>query len=361
MGDFKWTYYFPFKNTIPNYIDNYLEKNSFFKRYLKFIKRRFYIFLKGQNNLEVLAILPEHQNILWINISASSLGDSLMDLSSRVMLKDKNIDLFTDHKNSNIYEDDLFFDRIFTRTKDVVKCTYDLVILDSYSTRSVKVKSKLEPLTPFLGMYGYFNGPEVNRVLFSFQQMNNLLGYSYSQNQINKIARTSMTISASDQKIVELLNLPNFFIAIVIGGEWKHRTFNKWALVVKELLLKDNNLKIILLGSDNGKLAEKKILDQFSTPNLISYISRLTFNQTAEVISRANLLFCCDGGLMHAANSFSIKTISLFARLDAEMQLTSSCRSFPIFDQVDMNNISVENIMLKYDEAINYDYNHPGS
>ena len=148
MGNFKRTYYFPFKYTVPNYIDNYVEKNSFFKRYLKFIKRRFYIFLKGQNNLEVLAILPEHQNILWINISAPSLGDSLMDLSSRIMLKDKKVDLFTDTKNHQLYLCDEYFNNVYTKSKDLHKLNYDLVIIDSYSSRSVKVKSCLLYTSP---------------------------------------------------------------------------------------------------------------------------------------------------------------------------------------------------------------------
>ena len=48
----------------------------------------------------------------------------------------------------------------------------------------IKIKSKVAPKIFFVGIYGYFNGPEVNRILFSFHQMNNLLGYAYSENEI---------------------------------------------------------------------------------------------------------------------------------------------------------------------------------
>ena len=32
-------------------------------------------------------------------------------------------------------------------------------------------------------MFGFYNGPEVNRVLFSFHRMNSLLGYIKSENE----------------------------------------------------------------------------------------------------------------------------------------------------------------------------------
>ena len=86
MSRFNETYTLPFKFDIPNYTKEYIEKKSLLGRWLKFIKRYLYINLKRQKSLEIENILPEHKDILWINISAPSLGDSLMDLSSRTML-----------------------------------------------------------------------------------------------------------------------------------------------------------------------------------------------------------------------------------------------------------------------------------
>ena len=199
MSNFSKTYTLPFKFSIPNYTQDFLNQTSVFKRWLKFIKRYLYIVLKGQKNLEVFKISPNHKNILWINISAPSLGDSLMDLSSRVMLKGRNVDLFTDQKNSHIYTDDHIFKNIYTKIEEINKPKYDLVIVDSYSSRSIDVKSKITSTTLFVGMFGYYNGPEVNRVLFSFHQMNHLLGYIKTENKINASAKASMSISKTDQ------------------------------------------------------------------------------------------------------------------------------------------------------------------
>ena len=151
------------------------------KEFLAVIVNKLYIYIviKRQRKLEVFNILPKYKKILWINVSAPSLGDSLMDLSGRVLLKDRTIDLYTDKKNANLYQNDFIFSKIFTHNNKVDSSRYDVVIIDSYSTRSINIKAKIAPFTVFVGMFGYYNGPEVNRVLFSFHQLNHLLGYIF--------------------------------------------------------------------------------------------------------------------------------------------------------------------------------------
>ena len=65
------------------------------------------------------------------------------------------------------------------------------------------------------------------------------------------------------------------------------------------------------------------------------------------------ILLCCDGGLMHAANSVSTPIVPLFARLSEQMQLTNSICSFSLFDELDVNNIPFEDICDMYLEAYN--------
>ena len=359
MRSFNKTYTLPFKFSIPNYTQDFLNQTSVFKRWLKFIKRYLYIVLKSQKNLEVFDISLDHKNILWINISAPSLGDSLMDLSSRIMLDSKNVDLFTDQKNSHIYTDDHIFKNIYTKIEEINKPKYDLVIVDSYSSRSIDAKSKITSTTPFVGMFGYYNGPEVNRVLFSFHQINHLLGYIKTENKINASAKASMSISKTDQGVVEQINLPDNYIAIVLGGEWDYRTYNKWSQVIEKILVKDKQTNIVFIGSGNAKSIVKNLLSQFSENNTFDCVAKYSFNQTAQIIKQAKILLCCDGGLMHSANAVNTTTVPLFARLTPQMQLTNVINAHPLFDKTDVNNISVEAILEKYDEASNFVGNHP--
>ena len=145
MFNFQKTYKLPFKYEIPHYIEDFLMHRSLFNRWIKYFKRSLFITLKGQRKLEISTILPKHKNILWINISAPSFGDSLMDLSSRILLEGRNIDLFTTENIANMYSDDHSFNKVYSSINLVLKNKYCLVILDSYSSRSIGVKCKIAP------------------------------------------------------------------------------------------------------------------------------------------------------------------------------------------------------------------------
>ena len=356
MFDFRKTYSLPFKYKIPNYIDIHLKEVNKFKRFLKFSKRYLFILIKGQKNLEVFSIQPKHKKILWINISAPSLGDSLMDLSSRIMLKDKNVDLFTDIKNAHIYANDEFFNNIYTIEGEVKNHYYDLVILDSYSSRTVSIKSNILPTTSYVGMFGFFNGPEVNRTLFSFHQMNHLLAYPKSEEEINKISNNIITISNKDKKIVREI-IPKIYITIVVGGEWKYKIYKKWGDLIEEIISGNEKISIVLIGSKNAQNESKELLERFDSDQFFNLVSKLSFNQTAEVIKQSQVVICCDGGLMHAATAVGASIIAILARLSPEM-LFANANSLSLFDNKDVNNINVEDILLEYDKLTSLFDNH---
>jgi ADP-heptose:LPS heptosyltransferase len=358
MLNYKNTFTLPFKFQIPTYINHFISNELNLKSKFKYFKRYFYIILKKQQSLEIFKISNTHQKILWINFSAPSIGDSLMDLSSRCFLTGRRVDLITDKKNAHLYQDDKYFSTVFVEKNHVKNQNYDLIIIDSYSSKSIKIKAQIAPDTKFIGMYGYFNGPEVNRVMFSFHRMNCLLDYIKNETEINSKARCSLSISKYDEEVVTQLKLPDDFISIVVGGEWSYRSYNNWLDVIKELCELDNNINIILLGSENGKHDEKTIMNFSSSCNVISYVDQLTYNQSAEIIRRSKLLFCCDGGLMHAANAFLTPIIVLFARLDEKMQLTNSCRALSLYDSSNVNNIGVKYLIEKYNKATNFFDSH---
>lgn len=356
MFEYSRTHTLPFKYQIPNYLDDYFNNTSKYKRFFKFFKRYIFLIIKRQKNLEVFSILPSHQNILWINISAPSLGDSLMDLSSRVMLKNKQVDLYTSVKNAHIYSDDEIFNNVYTKKNEMFNKSYDLIILDSYSTRSVNVKYRVAPTNPFVGMFGFFNGPEVNRILYSYHQLNKLLGYVRRETEINNTAKNIITISDKDKKIVADI-IPNEFLAITIGGEWKYKVYEKWGDLIQKIINKNNKINIVLIGSSNAQNQSNELISRFTNYHFINLVSKLTFNQTAEVIKHSKLLICCDGGLMHAANAVNANVIALIARLKQEMLFVNK-NSITIFDEKDVNNIEVEEVYKRFEQMSNLFDNH---
>ena len=359
MLGFEKTYTLPFEHDIPNYVEAFLRNSSLLSRWVKYSKRKIFLKLKGQLPFETAHILPEHINILWINISAPSLGDSLMDLSSRILLHDRMVDLFTDKKNAALYIDDKNFRNVYTCKSEINVSKYDLVIIDSYSTRSINIKAAIAPEIPFIGMYAYFNGPEVNRVLFSFHRLNQLLGFTYNKAEINKIARTSIAISSYDKAIIRKEKLPSSFITIGIGGVWEHRTYGKWNELFRLIFEKDNNINIVLVGSSNAIRTSEKLLVNFHNKNVFNCVAKYSFKQTSQIISQSKIFLCCDGGLMHAANAVKTPILPLLCRLDEKMQLTDSIKAFPLYDKSNVNNITEKLILKKYIEASNYVGKHP--
>jgi len=348
---YKETYTLPFKDDIPCYLSAYQSKIKSPSRIIKYIKRYLYMILKREIRNERGGISDFHKSILWINKSAPSLGDSLMDLSSRVLLASKNIDLLTDKKNAFIYDNDAIFKNTFYETENLKGKVYDLILLDSYSTRTIDLKNKLFPNTHFVSMFGFFNGPEVNRVLFSFHRMNKLLGKKMPLDEIEKIARPSMSVSK-----IKSIQLPNKYITIAVGGEWKYRTYKYWLEVITIICNKYSDINIVLVGSGNGKKYAKSIISKLPKYKVVDCVGKYSFKETAKIISKSKIFVGCDGGLMHAANCFQRVLVPLFARLEPKMQLTESIIAFPEFDLDDVNNISVDAIMRNFDNAFKIAY-----
>jgi ADP-heptose:LPS heptosyltransferase len=347
MPTFTKTTTLPFKYNIPSYKEQFLQSKSLLQRFIKFAKRYLYLLFNGNLSLEQQSITQSHKNILWINLSAPSLGDSLMDLSSRVLLKDKNIDLFTSTKNAHIYQNDKFFNNVITDGKKI-KNNYDLVIVDSYGSKSLKTKFKYLKKSKFVGNFGFYNGIEVNRVLFSFHRINHLLGYIHSEEKINSMAKSVIFIGDEDKNIVKNIKLPTKYTTIAIGGEWDYRTYQNWQKVI-ELILRDNpDTNIVLIGSNNATKDGENIQGK----NIINLIAKYSFTQTVEIINNSSLFIGCDGGLMHGANSVNTPIIPLFARLTPQMQLTSAIKAYPLYDNENVNNIKVLDIFNNYQKAI---------
>jgi len=186
----------------------------------------------------------------------------------------------------------------------------------------------------------------VNRVLFSFHRLNNLLGKEIPSAEIENIARPSMSITN-----VKSIKLPNDYIAIALGGEWEYRTYKYWTELVTIILREYKNINVVLVGSKNGKDYANSIKSKFPKHHILDCVVKYSFKETAKIISKSNIFIGCDGGLMHVANCFKRILVPLFARLEPKMQLTKSITAFPEFDEDNVNNISVDAVMRNFDRA----------
>ena len=92
MLGFDRTYTTPFSDSIPASVEDFFRRVPLYKRFKRFLGRYLYAEVVLRNSQKVKQISNEHQKILWVQWVDSYLGDSLMDLSGRVLIKDKKID-----------------------------------------------------------------------------------------------------------------------------------------------------------------------------------------------------------------------------------------------------------------------------
>ena len=120
---------------------------KFWKRWLfAFVIIEWFGIVKRVDRIE-----SKHRRILWINLAASSLGDSLMDLSARPLLVDRNVDLLSHPKNISLYQKDPWFCDVTDDPSEFKKRDYDLVICDAFSPRVLIQKLLIAPL-PLCGL-----------------------------------------------------------------------------------------------------------------------------------------------------------------------------------------------------------------
>lgn len=274
----------------------------------KYLKRKLFMKLALQEALIVDSIPREARRILWINFSAPSLGDSIMDLSGRVLLTGFNVDLLTDSKNYSLYENDMVFKTVFNNVEDAkgshLSSPYDLIILDAFSPKIVNAKKRIAPMTYFVGMWEYLNGFEVHRTIYSFARIQWLLD---RQTFITKPVLPSLAVS----ELVKIeRNSVKPIVVIVVGAEWKYRHYDNWVTIVSQLV---SDYEILLLGSINGLKDASAILSEF--PECINYVGNRTLSETVSIISQAKVVFAADGGLWHVACALGKPSVVLFAAM----------------------------------------------
>lgn len=251
-------------------------------------------------------IEARHRRILWVNLAAPSLGDSLMDLAARTLLYDKELILLTHRKNAQLYEDDRFFSKVYTSARCVREAfhgkPFDLVICDAFSPRVMLKKILAAPHVDFVGLYGFLNGFEVHRTYFAFARMRDLVAVDELESD-DKLQ--CPTISVPDL----LQDRPEADVCIAVGGEWFFRTYNNWQAIAGWLI--SRGYSVLLVGSDNGVQEAREIEEQF--PSIRSSVGELSLREVVSEISRSKFFIGADGGLWHIACAIPIPTVALFA------------------------------------------------
>lgn len=264
------------------------------------------MFLAGQAGFRLHSIPSSVERILWINVTAPSLGDALMDTSGRVLLRGRIVSLLTHPKNASLFEHEPDFETVWSITPENLRkvsgAQFDLVILDSFSPKSLAVKIKVARQVPFVGLYGFLNAFEVHRTIYSFRRLEKLLGLAPTSQPTLSLKRGNST---RRQSINQAL-----CIAFAIGGEWGFRTYPHWSAVLKELV--GLKMRLVLLGSSNGMREAEALMVQFGSA-IENRVGQTSLHGLIEALPSFDLFVGADGGLWHIASACGVPSVALHA------------------------------------------------
>jgi len=336
-----------FNGSFPNDVADYISRTSAISRAWIVLKRHLNLLIKRQLPL-IRTEIGGAKKILWINSISPAIGDSLMDLASRSLLKHvPQLDLYTGKLSSELFKYDYIFKNVHSTLDNIIQ-SYDLIILDAYSSRSIKIKCKFFKKTPFVTLHGHYRGPMFNRSLFNYLRINELLGNPFSPDDIIKTSHSRITLRENDYIETKAIDFDSKVLSIAIGGEHSTRTYKNWSAVINGILSKNINVKVLLLGSTNAVLDCNNIYKNCASfkNRIIDCVDKLSIRQAAAAIEKSNVLLCADGGLMHIANAVNTPTISLFAKYKPEWRYTIE-KYIPFYVDKDVNSIDAKKIVLK--------------
>jgi hypothetical protein len=300
-----------------------------------------YFLLKVFNQLCLEKPPTKEDRVLWIfsgknHLAYRSIGDSIMDLSGRALLRNKGwkVDLYTFNNLSELFAHDDIFENIYTDIKDIDVSKYDHILFTLYTPRSIRLKIRLFHSLRFSSLWKYLqiNG-QYNQITYSYAAFNELFSVGLSDSEIENIAKPYWVTGNSIDSLVKKFKPDEPYGVIAVGGMDKDRTYENWLDFFK--LIDSDEAKIktwVLVGSSNGLSYAKTVMSHsFQKLNVISFVNELPILQVASLIKQSSLFIGSDGGLMHVAHSTNTPTVTLFTtNVDPRYRVTKACNSVAI-------------------------------
>jgi heptosyltransferase-2 len=288
---------------------DFLQRKSVFKLFFHRFKRALYLRVTGQNKLLAPKIPQASRHILWVYLGMPQLGDSIMDLSARVLFSGAHfkVDLYSVENIAALYRDDPFFATTYSDATTLDFKKYDFVLLQALSWKCMKFKARHLPEQKFLALQGYYYGPEFNRLEYGYNAVSYYGDFAaVAAGSIKPVFNLKLDHSATRRQ--------QNTIALVLGGVAEYRTYTHWEKFVALVLENESETDIVLIGSANGRDFAENLARKFSHLGRIrNEVGTQTIPEVFAQICDAALLVCADGGLMHLGRASQTPILALLA------------------------------------------------
>ncbi|ODP32504.1 glycosyltransferase family 9 protein [Pandoraea sp. ISTKB] len=331
---YEWVYHEP---------DVFLQRTSKFSVAKKYLHRRLRLALSGQAGREVRHVAPQAR-VLWIYGGKASVGDAVMDMSGRALLRDREgpVDLLIGSGLKAVFDGDDIFRNIYDDPAAVDPANYDVVVLQEFNYPTLRIKRRFFAALPFACLFRFFHGPDRNQTQFSLAAVNDVFDLQLAPDEL--FARAKPYLREEMELPQAIINrLPSGpFIVLAMGGVEPRRTYAHWRACLdayEAAFAPGMPTGIVLLGSGNGAQAAGELMQtKFPHLELVSFVGELTLRDAKRVIANASLFVGADGGLMHVAHTTRAPSVTLFAAAEPPyLRLTPRCQSTPLQTQSDVS------------------------
>lgn len=325
------------------------EEKGLWKSLWRLIKRHLILILTGQRLLMRAQIPKDAKRILLIYKGRPQLGDSIQELSGRILLQGSGytMDLLTEEFIASLYAGDPLLRNIYTASEKPAD-DYDFVILMTMSWKNLRYKLAHQPCTRFSVVYGNSHGVEVDQLGLSYAAFSAMTGVERPvtcQAYFN-LKYAHKTVAREPRTL-----------AIAVGGVESDRTYQHWPAVVGQLLQTQSahpDFKILLLGSGNGSRTAQDI-SRYSGQDarVQDLVGKTTLEETFWHLQRASLLLCADGGLMHLAVCARTPVIALFTSfIHPLFRLKRDAQAITIHAPHEVSDIPAEHVVARVASAL---------
>lgn len=334
---YAWVYHEP---------DVFMQRTSALTVAKKYFHRRLRLALSGQLRHEVRHVAPQAR-VLWIYGGKHSVGDAVMDMSGRALLRGREgpIDLLISPGLKAVFEGDDIFRNVFDDPAAVNPADYDVVVMQEFNYPTLRIKRRFFATLPFACLFRFFHGPDRNQTQFSLAAVNDVFGLELGPDEL--FARAKPYLREETDLPAGIANqLPSGpFVVLAMGGVEPRRTYAHWRACLDAYdaaYAPGLPTGIVLLGSGNGADAATALMEaKFRHLELVSFVGQLTLRDAKRVIANASLFVGADGGLMHVAHTTRAPSVTLFAAAEPPyLRLTPRCQSTPLQTESDVSAVA---------------------
>ncbi|VVE45019.1 heptosyltransferase [Pandoraea eparura] len=331
---YAWVYHEP---------EVFLQRTSSLNVAKKYLHRRLRLALSGQSSREVRRVSPDAR-VLWIYGGKASVGDAVMDMSGRALLRGREgpVDLLITPGLKAVFEGDDIFRHVYDDPTRVKPGDYDVVVLQEFNYPTLRLKRKYFPTLPFACLFRFFHGPDRNQTQFSLAAVNDIFSLGLASDDLFARAKPYLRQELALPESMAGRLSPGSFLVLAMGGVEPRRTYAHWRefLQAYDIAYQPGMPDgVVLLGSSNGVEAANALMQaKFVHLKLQSFVGQLTLRDAKRVIGNAALFVGADGGLMHVAHTTPTPSVTLFAKAEPPyLRLTPGCRSTPLQTDSDVS------------------------